>query len=238
MSGLTKLRKLDLGANRIRNLPSEELAGLTNLEELWLGKNKIESMQGLSGLTTKTLRRLDIQSNRLTAFDELPEHIQETLEEIYLADNGIETEGLAGLTAGAFPNLNVLDLSKNRLTDCSPLNHLITLEELWLSGNQISSWEQVDALKTLTNLETIYLEYNPIAGSDPLYRKHLAELWAGSSKFKQIDADPIGPVGRTADMGGGPAMAREEELRHLQALVIEKARQETEQLKEAERKAL
>lgn len=231
---MTKLRKLDLGANRIRVLPPDELAGLSSLEELWLGKNKIESMQGLEALASKTLRRLDMQSNRLTAFDRLPDHLQRTLEEIYLADNGIDTEGLAGIQASVFPKLNVLDLSKNRLTNCAPLSHLTSLEELWLSGNRVDSWEQVDALKALKTLETIYLEYNPIANSDPLYRKHLAELWGETGNLKQIDADPIGPIGRP--VVGGAAMAREDELRRLQAQVIEKARRETEMLKEQEQK--
>jgi protein phosphatase 1 regulatory subunit 7 len=41
------LKKIDLGANRIRIMDKEELSGLINLEELWLGKNKIEEIQGL-----------------------------------------------------------------------------------------------------------------------------------------------------------------------------------------------
>ena len=221
LSGLSQLHKLDLGANRIRTLPAEELAGLSNLTELWLGKNKIESMEGLEALTTKTLRRLDLQSNRLTSIETLPEHIRVTLEEFYLADNGIETDGLAGL--GELPQINVLDLSKNRLTHCGPLSHLVSLEELWLSGNRVSDWNEVDQLASLVNLETIYLEYNPIANSDPLYRKHLAELFQ-NGKLTQIDADPIGPSGRA---GGGAALDRGEELRRLQAQILEKAREET-----------
>ena len=47
LKGLTKLRKIDLGANRIRIMDADELSGLVNLEELWLGKNKIEKIQGL-----------------------------------------------------------------------------------------------------------------------------------------------------------------------------------------------
>lgn len=45
---LTSLRKLDLGANRIRIMNEDELSGLHNLEELWLGKNKIENIGGIS----------------------------------------------------------------------------------------------------------------------------------------------------------------------------------------------
>lgn len=44
---LTKLRKLDLGANRIRIMDTNELSALSNLEELWIGKNKIETIEGL-----------------------------------------------------------------------------------------------------------------------------------------------------------------------------------------------
>ena len=69
LSGLKHLRKIDLGANRIRVMEVDELAGLTQLEELWLGKNKIESIQGLD--TLLKLRRLDVQSNRLTAVENL-----------------------------------------------------------------------------------------------------------------------------------------------------------------------
>lgn len=222
LDGLTKLRKLDLGANRIRLLPAEELAGLTSLEELWLGKNKIESMDGLEALSSKVLRRMDLQSNRLVKIDALPDHIIETLEEFYLADNGIDTDGLVGLSAGIFPVLNVLDLSKNRLTNCAPLSHLASLEEVWLSGNRVGSWDEVEALSKLNKLETIYLEYNPLAKEDPLYRKQLAEV---IPSLTQIDADPIGATGRA---GGGQALARDEELRRLQAVVLERARQETD----------
>jgi protein phosphatase 1 regulatory subunit 7 len=47
LSSLIHLKKLDLGANRIRFLDETELAGLVNLEELWIGKNKIEEVKGL-----------------------------------------------------------------------------------------------------------------------------------------------------------------------------------------------
>ena len=45
------MRKLDLGANRIRVM--EGFADLVNLEELWLGKNKIDEIQGLETLYSR-----------------------------------------------------------------------------------------------------------------------------------------------------------------------------------------
>ena len=50
ISALTQLKKIDLGANRIRTIPAEEFSGLVNLQELWLGKNKIEKIGGLENV--------------------------------------------------------------------------------------------------------------------------------------------------------------------------------------------
>lgn len=52
LSQLKKLRKLDLGANRLRVMEEDELSGLENLEELWLGKNKITEVGGLDKVST------------------------------------------------------------------------------------------------------------------------------------------------------------------------------------------
>lgn len=48
------LKKIDLGANRIRVMDANELSGLVNLEELWIGKNKIEKIQGLEKVSYRT----------------------------------------------------------------------------------------------------------------------------------------------------------------------------------------
>lgn len=192
------------------------------------------------------LRRLDIQSNRLTRIENLEGQV-ETLEELYLSHNGIDDDG-ASMTTGLalkFNKLNMLDLSRNRLTTTSMFVHLSTLEELWLSGNEMESFDAVEPLRDassagqLPSLETIYLEYNPLA-SDFEYRKKLAE-WIPS--LQQIDATLIGglaahgmaPTGAAARVvgtssgSGGGGLATEEQLRHLQAAAIERARQQQQQ---------
>ncbi len=47
LGALVHLKKVDLGANRIRFMDENELSGLVNVEELWIGKNKIEEINGL-----------------------------------------------------------------------------------------------------------------------------------------------------------------------------------------------
>lgn len=96
LSMLSKLRKVDLGANRIRIIPQgisggdEEEELPKSLEELWLGKNKIEMIQGLQNLTN--LRRLDVQANRLTTIEGLTSQV-DTLEELYLSHNAVDNTG-------------------------------------------------------------------------------------------------------------------------------------------------
>jgi protein phosphatase 1 regulatory subunit 7 len=221
---LTQLRKVDLGANRIRVMEEEELSGLVNLEELWLGKNKIEHIGGISKLTK--LRRLDVQSNRLTSIENLEGQV-DTLEELYLAHNGIDVEGAKCPTGLALPfkQLNTIDMSRNRLTDTSPFAHLTSLNELWISGNDIKTFDDVEYIRSLVELDGVYLEYNPVA-SDFEYRKKLVEI---VPNLTQIDATMVGGIGQHGYLtGGGSGENLLERMRQMQDQVIQKAAAETE----------
>ncbi len=91
----------------------------------------------------------------------------------------------------------------------------------------------------IPSLETLYLEYNPLA-SDFEYRKKLAQ-WIPT--LQQIDATMIGGLaahgvvtaggGSTGSAGGGTVGVASgdtsaERLRQLQAAAIERAKRETE----------
>ncbi len=210
-------------------MESSQLSSLINLEELWLGKNKIEKIEGLSNL--KKLRRLDVQSNRLTSINGLIGQI-DSLEELYLAHNGIDDEGAMeedGLQL-QFENLTTLDLSKNRLKSCRPFAHLNTLNELWLSQNDISTFEDVEPLSRLgtrdgAELIEIYLEHNPIY-NDFEYRKKLKEM---IPSLIQIDANVIGGTGYgsvSVTSNNLPPEMVMDQMRLLQNKVIEKAKEE------------
>lgn len=228
---MKKLRKVDLGANRIRVMPEEELSGLENLEELWLGKNKIESIDGISHLTK--LRRLDVQSNRLTKVENLTAQI-DTLEELYLSHNGINDEGASCETGLAlrFTKLNTIDMGRNRLKTTKSFAHLLALEELWLSGNGITTFEDVEHISVLGTrdgacLEGIYLEMNPVANEFE-YRKKLALM---IPSLKQIDADMIGGNAAHGIPGGsaGRQQSMVARLRELQDAAVIRARQQSEE---------
>jgi len=233
LSNLSKLRKIDLGANRIRSIDEDELSGLVNLEELWLGKNKIESIGPNSLRCLKKLRRLDIQSNRLTKVEHIEDQAS-TLEELYLSHNAITDDGLAhGFPLNlSFPNLCMLDVSRNRLTSSDPIAHLTSIEDLWLSGNSISSYENIGSLSCLKKLGCVYLEYNPI-DKDYEYRQKVKAI-VGET-LVQIDAVPIGSNdtinsrSRVEDNVKGILRPNTwtgslEDMQRLQAQVIERAR--------------
>ena len=207
-----------------------ELLNLTLLEELWLGKNKIERISGLSGLAS--LRRLDVQSNRLTTIDGLLDSsVASTLEELYLLHNAITDEGAkSGLLSSSnddttsssssspFTMLTTLDLSRNRLTCTKPFAELTTLEDLWISGNDVKTFNDIDELRLLTNLDSVYLEYNPL-DKEFEYRKRLAEM---IPSLTQIDANKIGGNGWGGYSGGVFDLA--ERMRLMQDAAIERAR--------------
>jgi protein phosphatase 1 regulatory subunit 7 len=202
------------------------------------------------------LKRLDVQSNRLTTIsnDENGECYlnaqRNTLEELYLAHNGLDDDGISGLlssspTSGStFPQLTTLDLSNNQLTTTAPLVvdskknnnntvvglHWPMLEELWLSANLITDFEAIHSLKVasenkqLPKLETVYLEYNPVS-KDFEYRKKLAEY---IPTLQQIDATMIRGYGSVPKLSGDGAGGgtTEERLRVLQAAAIQRAKQQ------------
>ena len=109
---LTKLKILDLGANRLRNM--EGIENLISLESLWLGKNKIEVISNLNNLVH--LKQIDIQSNRLIHFYggdfNNVNFIQ--LKELYFANNRINSTD--GLPESIIHTLKTLDLSYNKVS--------------------------------------------------------------------------------------------------------------------------
>jgi len=178
LEALTRLRTLDLGANRIREI--QGLATCTNLESLWLGKNKIEEISGVEGLSK--LRQLDVQNNRLRCIGSCLMTLP-CLEELYLACNAIESvDGLPPLSP-----LNTVDLSTNRLSSISGIQQHKTLSELWMTSSLLSTFESLEPLVELPQLECLYLEHSPIA-TDFEYRMRITKM---IPSLVQLDANAV-----------------------------------------------
>ncbi|KAH9945243.1 L domain-like protein [Epithele typhae] len=178
LSGLAAtLRSLELGGNRIRRI--ENLDALVNLEELWLGKNKITVLENLGAL--KKLKILSMQSNRITKLEGLQDLYG--LEELYLSHNGIaRLEGLEKTM-----KLRTLDIGNNFIEVLENVSHLSSLEELWMNNNKITSLQAIEPqLKHIETLETVYLEGNPVQGSEgAAYRRKIILMLP---QITQLDA--------------------------------------------------
>lgn len=114
------------------------------------------------------------------------------MEQLYLSENGItEIGGLDNLS-----KLQILDLAYNFITKIDKLAHLVDLEEFWFNDNKVSDWEQVDYLRALKNLRTLYLERNPIYFADAERTKHnpnyRRKVMLALPELRQLDANLTG----------------------------------------------
>ena len=96
-------------------------------------------------------------------------------------------EDLTGLEHAV--NLEVFNLSKNQISNISPLSGLASLEWLNLYGNQISD---LSPLSDLTNLEWLHLHGNQIPDLSPL--SGLTNLEYLDIRFNYIDITPGSPA--------------------------------------------
>jgi len=103
------------------------------------------------------------------------------LKELYLSHNGIEKiEGLETLC-----ELELLDLSGNFIKEIENIGHLSNLKDLWLNNNKIVSWDFLEELKKLPNLETLYIEQNPVS----MESDYVQTIRSALPNLKQIDAN-------------------------------------------------
>ncbi|XP_030225694.1 fibromodulin-like [Gadus morhua] len=148
------IKELRLGNNQISKIQAESFEGMTELASLQLHANVIEDVGGaFKGL--KSLAVLDMRKNNLR---EMPKSLPESLHQLYLGSNKIESVPADFLSM--HPKLQFLRLSSNMLTDegiPSNVFNVSTLVELDLSHNKL---ERIPMLSR--DLEYLYLEANRI----------------------------------------------------------------------------
>ena len=112
-----RLRKLDIGGNRLTSNSFPPLDSLVALEGLWLSNNNLTHLpKGLGGCAE--LRILKVDGNRLESigFDEDGIPAMRSLEILSAKDNALQRVGRAlGRSASLGKTLKELDLTGNRL---------------------------------------------------------------------------------------------------------------------------
>ena len=155
LSGLTKLRILDLQQNTIIDL--SPLSDMSALTELYLNGNAITDISVVKAF--KELTVLNVSNNNLTTI--VPAYMLTKLTKLYAAAQGQDESG--GLTSiegiQSLTELTHLSLATNKLTDISPLSACVKLQELDVSANAITSLE---AIKGHNDLMFLYFSRNAV----------------------------------------------------------------------------
>uniref|UniRef100_A0A8C0VIY7 Leucine rich repeat containing 49 n=1 Tax=Cyanistes caeruleus TaxID=156563 RepID=A0A8C0VIY7_CYACU len=208
ISNLHHLVFLDLYDNQI-----EEISGVSTLRSLrvlLLGKNRIKKISNLENL--KNLDVLDLHGNQIAKIENIS-HLSE-LRVLNLARNLLTVvENLNGLDS-----LTELNLRHNQVS--KDVDTLPCLQRLFLSFNNISSFEDILCLADSSSLSDITLDGNPIA--QETWYKHT--VLHHMMQLRQLDMKRITEEERR--MASIAARKEEERKResHRQTLLKEKKR--------------
>jgi hypothetical protein len=93
-------------------------------------------------------------------------------------------------------------LSSNSLHSLESLTNCPNLTELFLRGNQIDDFEEVQYLSDLPNLRILWLSENPIA-DDPSYRTNVLQMLPNLMRLDDGDVTEADHRGVTPGMRGG-----------------------------------
>lgn len=137
------LETLNLNDNLLTDL--SPISEYTDIVELNIENNQIDSISNLSGMTGLTI--LNLSHNTLTAFNELL--VIPNVEEVNLSFNQIDS---IPIMDGSWPNLTILDLSSNGLSDTSGIKGHDSVETLYLHNNGLTTLDGISELENLDNL--------------------------------------------------------------------------------------
>lgn len=158
---LQQLQYLNLTGNRLTTLPRASFQGLDWLEEIDLSRNRLSVLPYQVFALSKSLARLDLSGNLLVS---LPDHSfrpNKNLQELVLSANR-----LTKLPPRLFSGLNqlkILELADNEI-DTVPRGlfaDLVSLQHLDLSGNPITRLTSI-TFHSLSNLRWLSLKNLPV----------------------------------------------------------------------------
>lgn len=174
---LPKLKILTVSANKLETLissPNDDgypkgLLGLTGLEVLDISYNSITDLYGLHFAPIKDLKILNASNNNNNNNITKLEHIDhlKDLREVDLSSNRIRQ-----LDANSFSphhQIACLRMEDNGLRSLSHIEKLEKLQFLFLHGNRIGDFWDVEKLENCPKLMELCLTSNPIA-KKPMYR--------------------------------------------------------------------
>ncbi|KAB5585421.1 hypothetical protein GE09DRAFT_1070647 [Coniochaeta sp. 2T2.1] len=153
-----QLRLLHADRNRITSLTGFSRA--RRLDSLSLREQRIEEPLDLTFLSRAyEVRKLYLSGNLLTSFDPQVDFLN--LQLLELANCGLAE--LPPNLGQLMPNLRVVNLNFNALSDLSPLQYIPRIKRVLAAGNRLASAiDTVQVLSGFPHLQTVDLRDNPI----------------------------------------------------------------------------
>ena len=191
---MTRLETVNLGGNLITKI--EGLQQLTNLRTLYLNNNNIEDITPLAANTS--LLYLNLKGN--TKIDgNRSNYTGNKLEALNKIGEILDREGTINLDIDKlklFTNYKKLDVSLQNLTTLEPLEGLTQLTYLNLNSNQLTleDTKSQEILKSMTNLETLYITNNyitNITAINNLNNLKYLQIYGGGNKVNLKEIEDI-----------------------------------------------
>ncbi|XP_030496274.2 receptor protein kinase TMK1 [Cannabis sativa] len=164
LNSLKKLTFLNLQGNSLNgSLPL--LSNLSLLKQIYLDSNNFTSVpsgcfQGLKSLLTLSMS----QNSNLNPW-QFPTELVDSSNLVTLSISSCNMFGSIPDVFDSFPNLEILKLSKNRLTGSLPQSFAVTkIRILWLNGQQRGLSGTIDVLSKMTKLYQVWLQENQMTG--------------------------------------------------------------------------
>eukprot|EP00347_Sterkiella_histriomuscorum_P017186 403350341 len=146
------LRFLNLSKNQLKDI--NEITYLPYLLTLNASENQIQDI-GFFESNTEALQFTQLVNLSKNKIQTLISMIQPRMTRLILNEN--EIASAMNFQCGS--KLKILELRKNKLTDCKGLGNLYMLEELYLAENEITT---IEDLVNMTNLTKLHLRGNKL----------------------------------------------------------------------------
>ncbi|XP_078608002.1 uncharacterized protein LOC144879965 [Branchiostoma floridae x Branchiostoma japonicum] len=209
LQSLGQLRELNLQNNKILALNDDGFSGLGKLDRLYLDSNRIGYVSSKAFRNLDSLRELTLKNNLITVVPGQAIGLAKTIEILRLAGNPLNMSDLSSLRAAPtileldlanigrlskrallpLENLTNLNISNCSLARVPILRHLVTMQVLDLSWNNITTLPP-EAFSTMTDLTHLRLSNINLSSIEPNAFAGLSSLQHLSLENNQLKTLP------------------------------------------------